>query len=87
MQRIYLEGGAMRIKIAGQEEGSIPSETMVTIATAAGPEMVTVHGSQVHGGSVEAGYIGRREDQILIELPRETESGRWRIWVPSSAIA
>jgi hypothetical protein len=75
---------AMRVKITGREAGSIPSEEIVTISTARGPEEVVVHTSQVTDDGVEAGFIGERDDQVLVELPRETLSGRWRIWVPKS---
>ena len=33
-----------------------------------------------------ADEIGRHEGKILIELPRETASGRWRIWVKESTL-
>lgn len=77
----------MRIKITRREEGSIPSETVVTISTARGPEEVIVHNSQASEDSVEAGFIGEKDDQVLVELPRETLSGRWRVWVPKTAVA
>jgi hypothetical protein len=77
----------MRVKITGREQGSIPSETVVTIETVRGPEEVIVHESQTTEESVEAGFIGEKDDRVLIELPRETLSGRWRVWVPKSAVA
>ena len=77
----------MRIKITGREEGSIPSEAVVTISTTRGPEEVVVHISQASEDSVEAGYIGEKEGRVLVELPRETLSGRWRVWVPKTEVA
>ena len=77
----------MRVRITRREEGSIPSETVVTIATLGGPEEVVVHETQVSEAGVEAGYIGERSGQVLVELPRETLSGRWRVWVPKEALA
>jgi len=77
----------MRIKITGSEQGSIPSETVVTIATVEGPEEVVVHKSQASSESVEAGLIGWKGDRALVELPRETISGRWRVWIPKEAVA
>lgn len=77
----------MRIKITKREEGSIPSETIVTIPTARGPEEVVVHYTQASDDSVEAGFIGEKGDQVLVELPRETLSGRWRVWIPRTAVA
>jgi hypothetical protein len=77
----------LRIKITRQEVGAIPSEAIVTIATTTGPEEVVVHTSQVTGDGVEAGFIGEKKGEVLIELPRETLSGRWRVWVPETAVA
>jgi hypothetical protein len=77
----------MRVRITKREEGSIPSEAVVTISTTSGPEEVVVHVSQASTDSVEAGFIGTKDDQVLVELPRETLSGRWRVWVPKEAIA
>jgi hypothetical protein len=80
----------MRIKIKGRMQGPVPSEAVVTIPTIGGTvEEVVVHTSQVTGDAVEVGFIGRKaeDDSVLIELPRETVSGRWRLWVPRSAVA
>jgi hypothetical protein len=82
-------GRIMRVKVEATEKGPVPSETVVTIATTVGTEDVIVHTSQVTEDGVEVGFIGSEEDgeAVLIELPRETLSGRWRIWVPRSALA
>ncbi len=77
----------MRIKITAREQGSIPSEAVVTIETMRGPEEVIVHSTQATTDSVEAGFIGEKDNQVLVELPRETLSGRWRVWIPKSAVA
>jgi hypothetical protein len=77
----------LRIRITRREAGSIPSEAVVTIPTSTGTEEVVVHTSQATADSVEAGFIGEKDDQVLVELPRETLSGRWRVWVPKTAIA
>lgn len=76
----------VRVKISHRENGPIPSETLVRIPTTTGPEEVIVHNSQASDDTVEAGFIGAEEDRVLIELPRETVSGRWRVWVLKSAI-
>jgi hypothetical protein len=79
----------MRVKITGREAGSIPSETVVTISTSrgSGSEEVVVHASQVDDDGVEAGFIGRQGDEVLVELPRETVSGKWRVWVPKDEVS
>jgi hypothetical protein len=77
----------VRIKISHRESGPIPSETVVTIPTTTGTEEVVVHTSQATADSVEAGFIGEEGDRVLVELPRETVSGRWRVWIPKTAVA
>lgn len=77
----------VRIKITNREDGPIPSETVVTIPTTTGTEEVVVHTSQATADSVEAGFIGEDGDRVLVELPRETVSGRWRVWIPRASVA
>ena len=77
----------MRIKISAREQGSTPAEAVVTIRTMRGPEAVVVFASQASEDSVEAGFIGERDDQILVEFPCGTLSARWRVWVPREAVA
>ena|SRR5579883_2261973 len=76
----------IRIKITSREAGPIPSEALVAIRTVEGVEEVVVHASQATADSVEAGFIGADGDRVLVELPRETVSGRWRVWVDKAAI-
>ena len=64
------------------EDGLIPSEKIVRIVTAdGGQEEVAVSASQVRDNGLEAQVIGREHERVLIELPRESSSGRWRVWV------
>ncbi len=78
----------MRVKTERQEAGPIPSETVVAIRTTSGStEEAIVHVSQVDDSGVEVGFIEQRGDEVLVELPRETLRGRWRLWVPKSAVA
>lgn len=77
---------AARVRITHREDGPIPSETVVTITTTTGPEEVVVHASQATADTVEAGFIGREGDRVLVELPRETVSGRWRVWIPKDSL-
>jgi hypothetical protein len=78
----------MRVKTERQEAGPIPSETVVAIRTARGSiEEAIVDTSQVDARGVEVGFIEVRGEEVLVELPRETLRGRWRLWVPRSAVA
>jgi hypothetical protein len=33
------------------------------------------------------GVLERRKNKSLVELPRESATGRWRVWVDDSALA
>jgi hypothetical protein len=69
------------------EKGLIPDEKTVYIRRADGrTEEVTVSRRSVRGDKLEASEIGRNGNQVLVELPRESASGRWRIWVAKSSI-
>lgn len=65
------------------EDGLVPRERVVRIKTSEGrTEEVAVDSSLVVGTTLVTTLIERREDQALIELPNESASGRWRLWVP-----
>jgi len=67
--------------------GPGPSEQVVEIATSDGAEEVVLHSSALDSqGRIEVGVLGYDKDRALIELPRESASGRWRIWVPATAL-
>ena len=68
-------------------DGLMPSERISQIETADGKsEAVAVSSENIQGNRLLAFEIGRREGRVLVELPRESTSGRWRIWVKESAI-
>ena len=68
-------------------DGLMPNEKVVRIETADGSsEEVAVPIQNIDGDRLEAFEIGRHEGRVLVELPRESTSGRWRIWVRESAI-
>jgi hypothetical protein len=65
----------------------MPSERIAQIETADGkPEAVTVSSQNIQGNRLITFEIERSDGRVLIELPRESASGRWRIWVKESAI-
>ena len=67
--------------------GPGPSEKVVEIATTEGTEEVVLHSSSLDNeGRIEVGVFEYQKDRALIELPRESTSGRWRVWVPLAAI-
>jgi hypothetical protein len=62
--------------------GLIPSEKVVRIQGADGrTEEIAVSTKSIKGNKFTVSEVGRRGDQVLVELPRESASGSWRMWV------
>lgn len=75
-----------RVK-AKVERGATNSERVAYIKTTGGPRAeVVLDVSQVGGNHIVVAEVVRREDCVLIELPRETSSGDWRVWVNKNQI-
>jgi hypothetical protein len=78
----------MKIKVAEIGEGIHPSEVVVSVKTVDGTENLVVSRRSLKAGSLDIGYpIRTNEDTYLIELPRETLRGQWRVWVKSDQFA
>jgi hypothetical protein len=68
-------------------EGLMPDERIAQIETAdGGSEVVAVSSRNIQNNRLMASEVGRSDGKVLVELPRESDSGRWRIWVRESAI-
>jgi hypothetical protein len=77
------------VRLSGSiEEGLIPTEKIVRVEDADGDfEEIPVSSASISDGKLMASEIGRTKDgRVLVELPRESASGRWRIWVKASAV-
>ena len=71
-----------RVKCRTIEPGLISSERFARIEDAdGGLEVVGVCDRLIEGDRLEVGWIGALGDRILIELPVESTSGSWRMWV------
>lgn len=78
----------MRVKCKVVTEGPGPSETVVEIKTTDGNEEVIVSRKLVKNDFLDVGpLVHEDKTRVLLELPRESVSGKWRIWVPKSAVA
>lgn len=78
MREIFMN----RIKCENVTEGPIPSEKVATLVTADGTEEeVVVSRDQTQGDYLFVSPIHSEKDRVLVELPRESSSGRWRLWV------
>lgn len=68
-------------------DGLMPGEKVARVQTADGKsEEVAVSAQNIQNDKLLAFVIGRDEGNVLVELPRESASGRWRIWVKEAAI-
>lgn len=68
-------------------EGLMPAEKIAQIEGADGRmDEVTVSTKNLSGNRLLASEIGRSEGNVLVELPRESASGHWRIWVKESVV-
>jgi hypothetical protein len=77
----------MRVKVRAVSTGSRPNDVVVEFTTAVGPQrMVTDHKS-VESGSLSVGYPLQRDDGfVLVALPRQTNTGSFRVWVPAGDV-
>ena len=67
--------------------GSIGSERIAYITTAGGIRAeVLLSAAQTGSNHVLAVEVARDKNNILIELPQETSSGDWRVWVNKNQI-
>jgi hypothetical protein len=73
----------LRLKVERIREGQHPSELVVAVTTADGQrEELIVDQRSLTGDTIEIGYpVGSEKNRLLVELPRETLRGLWRVWV------
>ena len=78
----------MFVRCTVLKDGPGPSEVMISVLTSGGNmEELIVSKQDIHSEFLEVGNIlGVRDDERLIEFPRESASGRWRIWVHKSEL-
>jgi hypothetical protein len=79
----------MKVKVAKVRDGLHPSEVVVAVHTLEGTENLVIDkDSLLPGDELDVGYPIRQEDRnYLVELPRETFSGSWRVWVGPDQIS
>jgi hypothetical protein len=77
----------MRVKIQEIGAGLHPSEKIVEVKTATGRERLVVDRRAIQNDSLSIGSpISKNGDLWLVELPRETVGGLWRVWVRGSQL-
>ncbi|MGO9742549.1 MAG: hypothetical protein ACLPN5_13755 [Roseiarcus sp.] len=78
----------MRLKVTEVENGLHPTQVVLSINAEDGVHFVVLNRKSVVCSTIEVGHwVGRRGEFYLVELPSETDSGAWRLWVNKSEIA
>ena len=79
----------MRVKVKKVGTGNHPSELLVSVSTKAGEERLFVHNRSIKDNdTLDIGHpIQESADGYLVELPRETLKGEWRVWVARELVA
>jgi hypothetical protein len=77
----------MRVSIEEVEAGQHPSEKVVKIHTVDGPVHLIVDHRSIQQQSLDVGFpVAQHDDKFLIELPRESIRGVWRVWVDKAIV-
>lgn len=77
----------MRVRIRTVMQGPGPSEAIVAIdKKEGGQEEVVVDRRLIRDDTIEVAKIGTDKESVLVELPQESASGTWRIWVDSASL-
>jgi hypothetical protein len=72
----------MRLKVTEIGAALHPSEVIVEVRTAEGVERLVIDSISIQNGTIDVGFpVGKRNGHLLVELPRESFRGAWRIWV------
>ena len=72
----------MRLLVEEVGKSLHPSEAVVVVKTADGLERLVVSRRSIQNKSIPIGWpLGERDGLVLVELPRETQTGAWRVWV------
>jgi hypothetical protein len=79
----------MKLKVRELLEGPGPSEAIVGFRNADGnEEEVVIDKASLTADTIPvSGSLSARGNARLVELPRETVRGQWRVWVDSSALS
>lgn len=77
----------MKLTVITIADGLHPSEVLVKVETRDGIEEMIVDRRAIFDDAVEIGSpLGHEKGYTLVELPRETMRGAWRVWVPQGNV-
>lgn len=76
-----------KVKCERISDGRVPSEKIAHVLTADGvEEEVFVGPEQTQDGYVFLPEVYTEQERVLVELPQESSSGRWRLWISRNQI-
>ncbi len=78
-----------RIKVKTVLEGPGPAEAIIAIPRTDGrEEEVVVPRDLIQNDTIEVGRVSAANSTgpVLVELPTESASGNWRLWVDSASL-
>ena len=68
-------------------DGFVDTEKIAEIVTSDGTiEQVAVSETLIEDDALKVFQVGRKNGEVLVELPVESATGRWRIWVKNDVI-
>ncbi|CDX17300.1 hypothetical protein MPL3356_250003 [Mesorhizobium plurifarium] len=77
----------MKVRVRHIGPATHPSEVVVSVDTTTGAEHLVVNQRSLKDNKLEIGYpINSLDSNLLVELPRETINGSWRVWVPQASV-
>ena len=76
------------VKVQELGSGQHSSEVAVGVTNDAGvQETVILDRTSIENGAINVGYpVEVDKARLLVELPRETTSGQWRIWLKKADV-
>lgn len=78
----------MRLRVRVIGKGMYEDEVLVGVPTRDGEEELLLEHALVSDERVEVGSpVGKMNGHLLVELPRETTRGQWRVWVDKGDLA
>ncbi len=79
----------MKVKINRIGEGLHPNEVVVEVATSDGTQNLVVDRRAIEDEAISVGAPLQQDHDrglLLVELPRETMNGAWRVWVKKDTL-
>lgn len=78
----------MKLKITEIGKALHPAEVVVAVRTLTGTENLVVDRASINGGYLGVGFpIRESNGRFLVELPTESQSGAWRVWVSGDQVS